>query len=67
MVYEAILQALEFLNSKCTENRGNNTRKKKTDQLSLRIQLVEGLFMKYATLYDVKYWVDIHQTTQCPV
>jgi hypothetical protein len=33
---------------------GNNTRKKKTDQLSLRIQLVEGLFVKYAYVVQCK-------------
>jgi hypothetical protein len=48
MVYEAILQALELLNSECNDYRNNTGTE--IDQSSFRIQLVEVLFVKYAML-----------------
>jgi hypothetical protein len=53
MVYEAVLQVSEYFSFEFHDNTQKQHRKR-IDQLSFRIQLAEGLVVKYANVLECK-------------
>lgn len=53
IIYETISQASEYLSSEC-DNSKEIALGKRIDQLSFRINLVKGIFVKFANVMEHK-------------